>query len=134
MTAMGTQACDGSPCAFQDPVKDLLIVVYGNDYVVVGLTDVLLDLETELAKHLSMTRKVSIRHEEGDDKGGRILNRIISLEDDWLLWEADPRHVEMIIRELCLETATPQTTPKSSRDDLIETEALKPEADGLTAA
>ena len=84
MTAMGTQACDGSPCAFHDPVKDLLIVVYGDDFVVVGLGDVLLDFETELAKHLSMTRKAFIGHEEGDDKCGRILNKIISLEDDGL--------------------------------------------------
>ena len=89
MTAMGTQPCDGSPCAFYDKAKDLLIVVYGDDFVVVGLGDVLLNFETELATHLSMTRKAFIGHDEGDDKCGRVLNRIISLEDDGLHWEAD---------------------------------------------
>ena len=75
-----------------------------------------------------MTRKAFIGHEEGDDKCGRILNRIISLEDDGLHWEADPRHAELIVRENGLEKAKSQTTPKSNRDDLIDTEPLNPEA------
>ncbi len=128
MNSMGTQDCDGSPCAFNDKAKDLLIVVYGDDFVAVGFGDALLNFETELSSHISMARKAFIGHEEGDDRSGRILNRITSLDDAGLYWEADPRHAELTVRGLGLEAARPQNTPKSSRDDLIDAEPLNPEA------
>jgi hypothetical protein len=64
MTSMKFQGSKGTPCAFYEPEKDLLTVVYGDDFVMVGLDDDLTWLETEMVKHLSMTRKALIGHEE----------------------------------------------------------------------
>jgi hypothetical protein len=94
---MKFQGSKGTPCAFYEPEKDLLTVVYGDDFVMVGLDDDLTWLETEMGKHLSMTRKALIGHEETDDKTGTILNRIISFEIGGFVWEADPRHAERIV-------------------------------------
>jgi hypothetical protein len=128
MKPMGAKTCEGSPCAFYDEARGLVIVVYGDDFIAVGGGEALLAFEAELNQHLSMVRKALIGPDHSDDKSGSMLNRIITLAEDGLLWEADPRHAELIIGELGLEAARPQNSPRSSRDDLADTEALNPEA------
>ena len=49
--------------------------------------------------------------EPGDDKEVSILNRVVRWCDDCLLYEADPRHVEKLLRDAGLEKCKPMGTP-----------------------
>ena len=59
----------------------------------------------------------------------RVLNRIVRITDGGLLYEADPRHAEMLIKSLKLEDAKSVVTsgikpPTDSYDiDKIDTDA-----------
>ena len=46
-----------------------------------------------------------------DDKTISILNRVVRWEKDHLRYEADPRHVEKLARDLGMENCKPYTTP-----------------------
>ena len=47
-----------------------------------------------------------------DDKSVRILNRTIQWDEDAILYEADQRHAELILRQLGMDATTnPVTTP-----------------------
>ena len=46
-----------------------------------------------------------------DDKEVRVLNRIVRWTSEGVEYEADPRHVEQIVRDLDLIGAKPVTTP-----------------------
>ena len=49
--------------------------------------------------------------EPDDDKEVSILNRVVRWCDDCLLYEADPRHVEKLLKEAGLEKCKSVTTP-----------------------
>ena len=54
----------------------------------------------------------------------RILNRIITLTDEGIIYEADPRHAELMIRNLGLDGGKGAVTPGVKPTDL-ESEAPK---------
>ena len=47
----------------------------------------------------------------GDDQEMRIFNRIVRMSSDGVRYESDPRHAELIIKSLGLDSATPVSTP-----------------------
>ena len=49
--------------------------------------------------------------DKDDDKAITILNRCVEWTSHGLLYEADPRHAEILIRELGLENTKPVVTP-----------------------
>lgn len=55
--------------------------------------------------------RATLGPEPGNDKEVSILNRIVRWCDDCLLYEADPRHVEKLLREAGLESCKSVTTP-----------------------
>ena len=63
---------------------------------------------------------------EGQSKEVRILNKVVRMTKDGLELEADPRHVELAIRELKLENAKVSVVPgakpvkKKTEDDIDE--------------
>ena len=46
----------------------------------------------------------------------RVFNRVLTWTATGITYEADPRHAEIIIRELGLETCKPVTTPGARED------------------
>ena len=59
--------------------------------------------ETGLAKFFELKLRARIGPQQSDDKEVRILNRILRLTGEGLLYEADPRHVEILTRSLGVE-------------------------------
>jgi hypothetical protein len=101
-----------SPCLFFNRSLDVTIMVHGDDFVAIGNP-----------KHLQATEdalrsKYKIKTETlggcaGDKKEVKILNKIVRYTDNSLELEADPRHAELIVRELGLEGCRPSKTPGS---------------------
>ena len=99
-----------------------------------GLQEDLDWYESELGKNF----KLKIRGRLGEKcelKDMRILNRIITLTKEGVLYEADPRHHELMIRNLGLSDAkgcvTPGMKPTSTSDEAPKEGAPEPWDDSI---
>ena len=99
-----------NPCLFQNSTLGVSIMVHGDDFVAVGPE-----------QHLKTTRKAledkyKLKVEvlglgEGQTNEIRILNKVVRMTKEGVELEADPRHVELAIRELKLEGAKTSVVP-----------------------
>ena len=99
-----------SPCYFTHKSRDLKVVVHGDDFTVLGR-----DEDLDYFQHGIQGEFVKVRGRLGsgknDDKCMRILNRIVRWTDAGLRIEADPRHVEILIKEMGLGEANAVKAP-----------------------
>ena len=103
LVAMGFQQGKASPCCFYHPKWELSCVVHGDDFTCLGVSSSLDLYEAEMKRAFDVKLKGRIGHEDGDEHNMRVLNRIISITKDGLTYEPDPRHVELLARDLNLD-------------------------------
>ena len=120
---MGFVQGSGSPCCFEHPQWKVAVVVYGDDFSALG-TDAALD---KYEKGLSQRFECKFRGRLGEDpqdlKEIRILNRVIRITSTGLLYEADPRHAELLAKSMGLDNCRHVFTPgvkKSFSDDVMD--------------
>lgn len=87
------------------------IVVHGCGVTALGNNDGLSRYENAMGEAFEIKHKGRLGHDINDLKEMRLLNRILRIDDHGLLYEADPRHVELLARELDLDHATPYVAP-----------------------
>ena len=110
LVAGGFEQGRANPCLFWHPETDVAIMVHGDDFVAVGDE-----------KHLAKTRetlesKYKLKVEVLGSGPGcrdeiRVLNKILRHTDEGLELEADPRHAEIVVRELGLLNAKASRVP-----------------------
>ena len=121
LEACGFTAGLANPCVFYHKTRDISMVVRGDDFTSVG-TDKDLDwFEGELRESF----EIKVRGRLGEGCTGpqelRILNRVISLTEKGLTYEADPRHADLLMSSLNLTEANGAAAPGVKdplRDDL----------------
>jgi len=140
-----TQALEGmgfvtgisNPCTFYHPDKKISIVVHGDDFTALA-GDAELDwYETELKKSF----EIKIRGRLGLGCKGpqeiRILNRLVSVGEHGLTYEADPRHTDLLMASMNLTSANSSATPGikpvdrdefATKGDELDTSQLSPDA------
>ena len=104
-----------TPCVFFHPHKNIEAVVHGDDFTALG-TDEALDWYTD---QLKAAFEVKVRGRLGlgcDQTEIKILNRVIRIDPELgLLYEADPRHVELLSKSTglvgCSSVKTPGVKP-----------------------
>ena len=107
---MGFASGNASPCCFYHQERHLSVVVHGDDFTTLGLDGDLDWFETELARNFEL--KLRGRLGEGTtDTELRILNRVVSITKDGLVYEADPRHSDLLVTSLGLTAANSTLTP-----------------------
>ena len=118
----GFQRGKCNPCMNYHPIRDVRVLVHGDDFTVAGN-------ESELkyvAEVFQNKYKTKVRGVLGpglhDMKAITILNRIVEWTDARIQYEADPRHVDLIIEELGLENANGSDVT-GSKVDINETDA-----------
>ena len=92
-----------SPCCFVHPQWHVMVVVHGDDFTAVGSPEALDQYEVGMQKSFDCKLKGRLGTDPGDCKEMRVLNRIVRINDKGLLYEADPRHAEIIIKAFHLE-------------------------------
>ena len=99
-----------SPCLFKHAKLDLPVFVHGGDFVAVGPGRAVPMLEGYLKSRYNVNAQVmgSGANEETELK---ILNRIVRYDSDKVTIEADPRHCEVIVREMGLTGLTGSRVP-----------------------
>ena len=111
----GYQRGRANPCLFYSPTEDCSIMVHGDDFVAVGDERSTKKLQTSLETACKV--KCEVLGDGADEKKEiRVLNRIIRRVDTGFALEADPRHAEIIIRDLGLVGAKPSKLPGSKED------------------
>ena len=111
-----------SPCCFWHPKWEVSLVVHGGDFTSLGLDEGLDKLEEGLKTKF----EIKIRGRMGEHhecKEMRILNRVVTLTESGLTYEADPRHVELLAKSLGLEDCKPVATPgikRSFEDEVMD--------------
>ncbi len=85
-------------------------MVHGDDFVAVGKERHLQETQKALEEKYKL-KVEKLGAEKNDAKEIRVLNTVIRHTDDGLELEADPRHVELVVRELGLESARTTRTP-----------------------
>ena len=82
-----------------------------------------------MSEKFEVKLKGRIGHEDHDLKEMRVLNRIIRVVPEGLTYEADPRHVELLVRSLNLEDCKKVGTPgvKLTADEVFDEPDTTPE-------
>lgn len=100
-----------SPCCFNHPIWNVNVVVHGDDFTALGNSDGLDKFEKGMTATFECKLKGRLGTGDNDMKEMRVLNRIVRITPDGLLYEADPRHAEMLIKAFKLEDSKPVVTP-----------------------
>ena len=88
-------------------------VLHGDDFIFAGCGDHLDWLSQKLTEKLELVQKARLG--PGYDSGATVLKRCVTYNDSGLTWEADPRHAELALAELGLQSARPQTSPSGAK-------------------
>ena len=99
-----------SPCIFHNAESNTTIMVHGDDFVGVGRTAELSRIRAALEDKYKLKVEM-LSGEKSDVREVKILNKIVRWTDRGIELEADPRHAEIVIRELGLEGSTPSKIP-----------------------
>ena len=110
MTAAGFTQGKYSPCTFWHEKLGIKVLVHGDDFVNAGSREALDWFQKILEDRFEMKHfRMGLR--EGCIREGRILNRVIRVNENGWEIEADQRHVDLLIRGLSLEQAKGVNTP-----------------------
>ena len=120
--------CSSNCCAFGHSSRDLDMVVHGDDFIVARCGDDLDWLSQKLNEKLELVQKARLG--PGYDSEATVLNRCTVYNDSGLTWEADPRHAELAVAELGLQSARPQTSPDGAKPSTpLDHEELEPDGE-----
>ena len=124
---MGFKQGVASPCCFHHEAWQISLLVHGDDFVALGVDDSLSKYEAGMQKAFEVKLQGRIGPEPGDLQEARILNRIIRMTPQGMTYEADPRHVEMLARDLELtdkskSVATPGVKGEFDEHDVYDLE------------
>lgn len=105
-----------APCVFHHETRGIRTLVHGDDYVSVGKPQQLQWMKEMLEQHYKIKTQV-LGPGENEVKELKIFNRIISWDGNrGITYEADPRHVEIMVEQLKFGDAKIVTTP-GTRDE-----------------
>ena len=116
MLSLGFEVGQGSPCNFRHRQRRLSCTVHGDDFTSTGTEENLKWFQQGLANAFEIKTKFLGPDKDRHQQEVRVLNRILAWTDGGLTYEADPRHAEIIIRDLGLEACKPVTTPGARED------------------
>ena len=122
---MGYEQGAASPCCFKHPQWGVSVIVHGDDFTALGTAEGLDKYEAGMQKSFECRLKGRLGSASEEM---RVLNRIVRITKVGLLYEADPRHAEMLITVFHLEDAKSVVTP-GVKTDVNEHDADKIDAD-----
>lgn len=110
LRAAGYDQGKSNPCLFYHKENDVAIMVHGDDFVAVG-PDAHLD---HVRRTLSDKYKIKVEQlgkGQGQSAEVRILNKVVRITESGIELEADPRHAELVVKDLGLDGAKASAVP-----------------------
>ncbi len=93
-----------SACVFYREQKNVRVVVHGEDFTVLGPSKSLAWFRGVAQQRMEV--KFNGRLERGKPGAARILNRIVTVTENGLEYEADQRHAEILIRDMGIDESS----------------------------
>ena len=107
---IGFEQVKASPCIFYHKERGLCTYVHGDDYVTMGMPEHLGWMKAQLEKKYTVKTQ-TLGPGEKNQQQIKLLNRVVTWHDNFgIHCEADPRHVEIILKQLKMEDAKIVTT------------------------
>ena len=114
-----------TPCVIFRPRRRIRMVVHGDDYVSVGKEEDLKWMQGCFkSKYEIKTKWLGPKAEHNQEV--RVLNRMVTWESNGIGYEADPRHVEVILEAIQLTSCTPVGTPGTSTEGRTQDDNAEP--------
>ena len=114
--SVGFEQGKASPCILYHPQKGIRTYVHGDDYVSCGLPEALKWMQTQLESKYQVKTQL-LGPDEEQCQQLKILNRVVEWHGQkGIAYEADPRHVKLVIDQLKLKDAELVSTP-GTRDE-----------------
>ena len=110
--------CRSTPCMFWHKERELRVVIHGDDFTVLGAHDNLMWFRKMIKERFEAKFRGMLGPSNKDDKQVTILNRTVNWTREGITYKADHRHVEIIIKDLGLESAKSAATPCVEKKDL----------------
>ena len=110
MDGIGFQSGLANPCAFYHPEREIRFVVHGDGFTALGSQTECEWMAEEMRSYFELKVKARLGPKPTDDKSVRILNRIVTWDDQGIMYEGDQRHAEIIVKQLGLEGANSNGT------------------------
>ncbi|MDP6496001.1 MAG: hypothetical protein QGI09_11450, partial [Dehalococcoidia bacterium] len=124
---IGFQRGLASGCLFYHPDRDLRVVVYGDDFTIVGGRPEVSWFESTMEERYAITKRGRLGSGAEDQEEMILLNRVVRWVDDvGIEIEADPRQAERLVAQLGLTGSNPVGTPgvKSTTEELESDEPI----------
>ncbi len=93
-----------SACISHHEQKNIRFVVHGDDFPMLGASKSLNSFRKVVQQRMEV--KFKNRLERGRQGSVRILNRIVTVTDRGLEYEADLRHTEVLIKDMCIDESS----------------------------
>ena len=106
MEAKGFVRGTSNTAVFKGPKKQNTLV-HGDDFLVLATQKQIDEFEATLKEQIQLRKEWQIGFGAQDSRTGRVLNRIIMLEENpkRAVIEPDARHAQLVVKELGLENA-----------------------------
>ena len=116
LTSIGFEQGKASPGVFYHPSRGIRTYVHGDDYVSTGKPQDLKWMRAQLEGRYTVKTQ-TLGPGPDNQQQIKILNRMVTWSDEeGLTYEADPRHVEIRLKQLKMEDAKPVTTPGTKEE------------------
>jgi len=89
-----------SPCCFKHCQRDIQCVVHGDDFVFGGVDHDLSWVQARMQESFLIKVVGKLGDGPKDDREVRVLNRVVRWTSEGIIYEADPRHAELLVRDL----------------------------------
>ena len=122
LVRLGFRQGKACPNLFIHQTRGLAFSVHGDDFALTGTEDKFKWLEVGLAKAFEIKTKI-LGPEERHLQEVRVLNRVLPWTATGTTHEADPRHAEIFLRDLGVETCKSVTTP-GAREDVAKASSV----------
>ena len=124
---MGFTQGKASPCVFHHAPRGIPTYVHGDDYVSTGQPHQLQWMKIELEK-IYQAKTQLLGPDSCHQQEIKTLNRIVQWKgESGIIYEADPRHAELIIEQLQLAEAKSATIPGTKEEGCTQEDAgVKP--------
>ena len=126
LNSIGFESGVSNPALLHCEKLDASMVVHGDDFITLGDSEALREVERAMSDHYTIKVRAVLGAKCDDAKEVRILNRYVRWNSkggqNWIEYEPDLRHAELIIKSLKLESAKGVTTPsvKKKLEDVLE--------------
>ena len=118
MEAVGFIRGKAAPTVFHNPRTGVRCVVHGDDFTFTGCDIDLADMAKEMKSWYELKVRALVGDEDGDDHEATILNRTIRWSHGVFEYEADPKHVKILMEELGLNVESKGLEAPAERMDV----------------